>query len=165
MPHEYSNASVCPGVGAPTSPDVDHLLSVFGVPDEGTVITWQEWDTAAGCSHLTKRGGTIIAAWRKLLEAEYGVWMKTIIGAGVVAADPSTRVRQSGTWIRHGFRRIARASTLAMNTDRQRLAEGDRRACDAQTFMYAHLKLAARTAPKALPLTGLDNGTKKKDNA
>lgn len=141
--------------GIPTGPDVDRLMQAFGVPQEGTVITWLEVEAAIGSNRDSSRFQTVLQAWRWRLEKENKVWLKTLKGVGVEVADPGKRLHQGGTWVRSGFRSLRRASGLAANTDRTRLTETQRQVREHQMLLAAKLSLARRCESKALPTEGL----------
>ena len=108
--------------GAPTEPAVNNLMEFFGVPDEGTIISWEDLEAVLSLSRSTSRFRTVVGAWRSKLFREHNVFMSAVgSGGGLVSSPPNTRVDVAARKIEQGRRAVLSGMFLAATTDHARL--------------------------------------------
>lgn len=141
--------------GVPTKPDVDRMQSVFGVPDEGRLITYEEIEQVIGCKYRSNRFTSVVNAWRKSLESKHQVILGCDPGKGVYRLNPDDRLDLSGSKLRSGFRSVGKSGRIVAFTERARLSPENQRAADHITRVVSSVKLAIATAAKQIDLPDL----------
>lgn len=111
--------------GIPTEPDVVALMTRFGVPEEGTPITYAEVADVLHLNVASSRFRTVTMAWRRQLESDHRVVLTARDGAFTVR-DPESRISFSKSMTKAGYRRLGRANRVATDTDAERLSEAGR---------------------------------------
>ena len=138
---------------APTEPAVARLLEFFGVPEEGSVIAWEDLEEVLSMGRNSARFRTVVAAWRAKLFREHNVFMAAVGGGvGLVAAPPNTRVDVAARKVEQGRRYVEKGILLATSTDQARL-DADRKQAVASiaSLSGAVFRLHAAIQPKELP--------------
>ena len=137
------------GAGIPTSLDVEKLMTRFGVPDPGDVLPYGEIEHEIKQERGSYRWGSVISAWRKKLEREYNIILEAVPNKGYKALDGAGRVDLAGRTYKGGLRRVTRAATVAVKTDRSTLTDEQKRVVDHIQDAGAKLRmLAAQEARK-----------------
>jgi hypothetical protein len=109
----------------PTRVGVEKLEKVFGIPEEGQVITWDEIESAMGQEKRSNRFNTVLSVWRRQLLEENNVLLSAIgEGRGLIAADPQRRVEVAGKYVERSRKALSRGLFVAYNTDATRLNAG-----------------------------------------
>jgi hypothetical protein len=93
--------------GVPTKPDVDKLIEKWGIPEEGTQITYEQIETVLGIKRNGERSSryrTVVSAWKKRLETEHDVFLFTDIGdPGDLVVGVSRKLAQSVNALKRGL--------------------------------------------------------------
>lgn len=142
--------------GSPTAPDVAKLHEAFGIPTEGTLITWDAFEKAVGIIQNTHRFRTVLNAWRKAMFTKHNVVFGPQPGKGLIALAPNPRIERMTERARSGFRIIRKATIVAGATDRTRLTPENRKAAEHLDRIGANHRLAAAAAAKGIRLPELD---------
>jgi hypothetical protein len=139
--------------GIPTRPDVEKLISKFGIPEEGRLFRWDEISETIDIDRIKQasRFRTVCEMWRKRLEREHNIILISESGVGLIAATPHDRVVVSGQKIKRSIRGLGKAERVLVTTDRARLNEDDKREYDFKIRLVATLRLTANTEVKRLP--------------
>jgi len=137
--------------GVPTEPDVKTLMDQYGEIGEGVTIPWEEISLAINVPCKSSRYRTVVNAWRKRMEKEKGMLLIAINGVGLEVASPSQRVTKAHGYYKQSLRRVKRSTDIADGTDRVRLTDIERRACDYYSKIGGVFRLAAATEQKKLP--------------
>jgi hypothetical protein len=140
--------------GVPTEPDVTALINQFGVPVEGTPITYREIASVLQVSITAHRFRTVTAAWRKSLNATHGIIL--IAGNGQFAVrDPGARVALGKTKTKSGVRCFTAALDIIQGTDQGRLSERERADSDKVQRIASLSQAAALSAARQKPTPAL----------
>lgn len=131
--------------GVPTAPDVRKLIDAFGVPSEGTLISYHAVEEVIGCRPGTCRFNTVTHCWRKQLLKLHNV----VIGVEdkqFKALSPPERVSRGSQFIKVALRSVRRNSSMIDATDRSRLTPELRQEADHLVMCSASMLMAARRA-------------------
>lgn len=142
--------------GTPTGPAVDNLEAFFGVPEEGTVIRWEDLEEILGLLRVSPRFRTVVSAWREKLLREHNVFLCAVgNGGGLLVAPPNARVDVAARKVAQGRRFVERGILLAVSTDHNRLDEDRTRVvANIASLNSAMLLLHASVQARSMPLPG-----------
>lgn len=136
--------------GIPTDIDLDKLRVRFAVPAPGTIITYQEIESALGISKGSHRFKTVVCAWRRKLDREHNILMKAQVGIGLVSLDGHGRIDTASRTHVQGLKKIRKSGEIAARTGDEDLTPEEKRARDHTISVSASLILAAKTAAKTI---------------
>lgn len=136
--------------GEPTDIDVKKLLDVFGVPREGTFISYDDISACIDIDRSKNRWKSIVYAWLAKMDREHNLFFKAIPNEGYNVLDGSGRVDLSGRKYKGGLKKIVKASSIAARTDRKSLSSDETKFCDHVQKTGAFLKQQADLASRQL---------------
>lgn len=136
--------------GIPTKIDTDKLRAVFGVPEEGKLITHEQYEAALGMKRTECRFKTVRKAWHTILQTEHRCVMGSVPDKGYVRLKPDELVQHCADKEKCGFRTINRAQGRLLLADTNRITPDNRKLYSAMTERHAAIRLAVATSAKAL---------------
>jgi hypothetical protein len=95
--------------GIPTAPDVAKLVTSFGAPDRGRLITYEEIEKVIEVGPTTCRFRTVTNAWRNHLRDEHGLVTVAEPGVGFRVLLDAELIGHSIGRRKKGIREIGRA--------------------------------------------------------
>ena len=137
-------------LGVPTDLDVRRLREAFGVPEIGTVITYDEVTAVLKIPRTTCRWRTVTGAWRRGLMAECRIIMGCKQGEGFIALDDPSKVDLGAHKLRSGLRAFRRTSKVIAHTDMNKLTTEERRRADHVQVVATSMLIGAREADLVL---------------
>lgn len=147
--------------GVPVAGDVDKLFKRYGVPEEGTEISYHEIGEIIGASYPQNRWHTVTHAWRKRMERQHNCCIaphpdKPDTDCMFLVLNPSQRLQRGHSFRRSAIRKVKRSHMLIAKTDRNRLDKAEQGVYDHEMDRTARVILADRQAtfaprpPKAI---------------
>ena len=131
--------------GVPTGADVKKLMDAFGIPAQGTLIPYTEIESVINEEKGSYRWGSVISAWRRLLECTHNVILKAETRKGYKALTDKERVHFCADGHKQGLKKIVVAGDRASRTNRKHLTEEERRAADYLEQVAGTIKVTAAT--------------------
>lgn len=108
--------------GVPTEPDVRLLLDKYGVPEEGTVMSYSEIELLLKIARRTPRWVAVTNRWRRHLLRHHNLVVGPINGQAFKVLSPAERISVGKTKINSGMRQVKRGYIVVEQTDRTRLS-------------------------------------------
>lgn len=142
--------------GIPTEIDVNALISAFGVPAIGQIITHKRIEAVVCVDHNECRYKTVVAAWRRKLEREHNIIFRAVPGNGYEVLDSRGRVDLCGKKYKSGLRSVRRSSSIAMRTERGTLTPEETAVLDHIVKVNATIHSIAATEARKLTYPGVD---------
>lgn len=145
--------------GVPYAPDLKRLTDAFGVPEPGTLVTYEEMRAALDREVEESRFRGLVAAWRNSLEREHNVLFDAVPNVGLQALDGTGRVRHVQSKFRRGARAIRKATIRAAATDRGSLSTEEAQHLNkleqlgTKTLMAMRVDAEIKNLIPALPVT------------
>jgi hypothetical protein len=134
--------------GIPTEPDVRKLMTAFGVPNEGELLSHESISRVIECDHKSHRYRSVTIAWRKKLQYDHNVVLIAERAYGFRVATPDDRVEHGHSKLRSGQRITRRAYRVIGTTDLARASEPNRRQAERDLAIAKAIIAAAQTEAK-----------------
>ncbi len=136
--------------GMPTDVDVERLHKEIGVPEVGSVVSYERLEEVLHISRKKNRFLTVVYAWSRSLDRAHNIVLKAVANEGYKALDNVGRVEESARRYKAGLRRIHKAGSIAVRTGDTGLDEEHRRARDHIGRVAAQHALVAATEARQL---------------
>ena len=137
-------------VGMPTAVDVTRLMEAFGVPSEGTRISYEDIERLLSVTPRQSRFWSVTAAWRRKLEREHNLLIEAVPGEGFDVLTNRGRVGFTARDFKSGLRKVTRAGERAAKTSRVQLSPQEVRVLDYQSQCAAQWRVQAAVEARKL---------------